>query len=436
MHLSLRTLAVAAFFSLSQFACEGTNTGNPNTDPTGGPGLGEVGGCKKQSSTEVAPDALTFLGATPDDVLAMALGSHTETLTWHAQDIASYGPESGEHELVINVASRGAARVVKYVPDDNGVAEFGGDCGEQLELPVRVDLSSDGGALDEHFDATLVARSALSASLHYAPSPTALGGSFAITTVHRPGFTLAQVDLSVAFTRFGSSGSFDGVFEIRSNDSVGAAPGNGPLASWGLARCPTEGHAVPLDQDIAGFSGNDVLAMLQGASQGKVSFDGATPSNVSLSFVAESGGICALLERPTFGSGTPGTLLIGGTLTVDSADGRIDARWPVRVRAVPNEQAELGELTIGLDTERPARLDAASAPYGLSGVDVAGFDSSSLGLALQVSPSEGLRGTVSVTGFTHPMCSTDVVSEPGGGSSSPGCPGSRPTEVTQATFTP
>jgi hypothetical protein len=268
--LALETCALTlSLLAGALSACvDGTSTGNPNN---GGPGVGEETGggyCKKlDSGTSRRTRRRSWLSA--GEVLAFVEGTHEETLTWYPQSIASYGPESGSQALTLVITRKGSPRLTHYGPDTGG-AEIGTDCGPAIEVDVDVTLTTAQGALDERLSGTLQIKSALTASLFLRPDPNKLGGSFHITEVHTPGFKLVQLFLNITFTKFRHAGQLQPTFEMRSNDAVGAsAGGRDPLAAWGPPACEGGKRAVPRGEKVAGFSADEVIALLddtQGAS--------------------------------------------------------------------------------------------------------------------------------------------------------------------------
>jgi hypothetical protein len=431
----------ALALALSLAGCLGTSTGNPTEDPGeehgGGTGVGSY--CKEASSRPVPVDEQTSLGFSAQQVLEFVEGEQQETLTWHAQPLASYGPESGEQQATLTVTRRDTPiRLVQYRADTGGAEiAIGSDCSDALAIDVHVALRTAGGALDESFDATLVARSSRKVSIYQRLDHKNLGGSFAITQFHQPRFRVAQMHLAVTWTPFGTTGALNVVFEQPSEDgtAVGSGPGTGPLASWGPASCgPWSGDPVPLDQPVAGFSGNDVLALLASVDALNVAWSGAPASSASVAF-ALSGGVCAQLEPAPFSPGNPdvGSLILAGVLSVRSQDGRIDAAWPVQVNALPNEGGALDEVKLAFDDQRLQQQGSLQARYGLSGIDASAYDFSSASFTLTLSPAGALTGELRVTGYTLPMCSTEPIRNADGQIvGSPGCQGATPTELAKA----
>jgi hypothetical protein len=435
MQLPRLALSLSLLAGALSACVDGTSTGNPHN---GGPGVGEETGsdyCKKRDSEDVAPDAPTELGFSAGEVLAFVEGTHEETVTWYPQRIASYGPESGSQALTLVITRKGSPRLTHYGPDTGG-AEIGVDCGPAIEVDVDVTLTTAQGALDERLSGTLQIKSALTASLFLRPDPNKLGGSFHITEVHTPGFKLVQLSLSITFTKFGTAGQLQPTFEMRSNGAVGASAGDrNPLAAWGPPACEGGKRAVPRGEKVAGFSADEVIALLDDTRNASIAFAGSAPSALTLAPFAplDSEYVCAQLESSVFDQSSPlGTLSIRGALGVKSADGRIDGRWPLELVATPGTGGSLASNAISFDWMQ--QTDAVSLPsWGIHGIDVSGYDSASPNLSLTLGPSAPLSGELKVIGYKLPNCSSEPVTMPGGGVGVPGCPGSTPTELARGT---
>ncbi|HEX6240795.1 MAG TPA: hypothetical protein VFZ61_07875, partial [Polyangiales bacterium] len=322
-----------------------------------------------------------------------------------------------------------------------GGPEIGTSCQDVLEIDVSVSLQTDAGALDESFDATLRVRSDRKVTLFTHPKPDELGGSFALTDVRLPGFSLVQLDLLLQFTPFGISGEFSGVLGMTLDGpggGAGVAASGGPFATWGLARCGYSSNvAIPFDAKAAEFSGNDVLALLNGVSQVGVSWSGAPSSTASVSFAKSSQGACAQLDSIALAPGKTGTgaLTFPGVLSVRSQDGRLDAAWPVEVNALPDESGALESVRLSFDNQRLPQTGTLQQRYGVVGVDASGYDSSGAMLTWELSPARALNASLVVNGLKFPMCSSTPMMVEGGGWGVPGCQGATPTELTRATFT-
>jgi hypothetical protein len=439
------------------YACEGTSTGNPTQDPKGGGTTGEGtshGGdlganCTQVSSMELDPDAQTSLGFSANDVLAFAAGAHEEKLTWNDQAGSfDYGPEHGEHGLTLRVTQKGAARLVSYTTDSHGgrgeIELYGGDeCGDQLEIDVDVTLTTDQGALNETFATTLATRSDLAVKLYTTLDPKKLQGSFTATNLPQ-GFSLAQFSLDITLTKYGTQGSLRATIQTMSSGSGGStgtgsvAIGGGssrPLASWGPENCLYRGTALPLSAVVHGTSGADLLTLLNRSTTANVTFEGSAASAATISFSARSDRACVVLDNGFATIGGQGSIYVQAGLRIKSADGRIDATWPVAITSTSDDSGNVAQVQVAIDDESLSQEGTFATRYGLSGVDVSRFDSSRVQLMLTAAAQMPLDGTFEVTGFTNVPCTPMVTSRPGEGSSSSGCAGAMLTTVARARIT-
>jgi hypothetical protein len=493
----MRACTTTLLTSLLLLACaqEGTSTGNPkgdtgpetddtNENPDGGehvdngnPTLGGFG-CPAGDSTVLASvDTDTPLGFSAADILAFAGGSHEVTIRWNPSEFASYGPESGDHALTITLShDDGEIRFVE--PKENngdGDNHLGSllptaPCSEWLEIDVTVTLKSDGGALDESFETTLMARSPLQAIASHQLKHDQVMGGFEITDVRIEGFMLAQLQLSMTFTPLGSSGNLSAVFEVRRGDAVGNAAAGGGLATWGVADCNDRffgsGVGAELDQDVLGVRPNDVLELFEQKASVEVSWQSGSSTTSTLAFTPAGESACIVFDEDGLGTAR---ISIPGTLTMQSEDGRLDGAWAgslhtnVHADASSVSQASFELTSNGLG--EPAEDGDAGAYFGFPMTDADGYDFWSVGVQLSVSASgsepnvePNVMGELRLTGFELAECAggdpdRDPAPDPdtgsagmGGGSmtagsagsaeggGSPGCRGSDPFELEAATL--
>jgi len=126
---------------------------------------GEGGQCK-ETPRALGLDETSPLGFSPRDVLGFAQGEHTAAFEWLGSPRVPYGPETGQGTLLLKVTSLGRARLVTRVPAGAAiVTEQLGCCPDSVQLDVRLVLQTEGGALNETFDAVLDAQTASSAAL-------------------------------------------------------------------------------------------------------------------------------------------------------------------------------------------------------------------------------------------------------------------------------
>jgi hypothetical protein len=426
-------------------ACEdGTSTGNPNTDNGhGGDGTGELAGgganCKVTSAMEVAPDAETTLGFKASDILAFVAGKHEEKITWNAQDGFTYGPESGEHTLTLEITAKGAPRLTHYTRAANGggeIALIGGEaCSDAIEIDVEVHVKTDQGALDETFSSTLVARNDKQVSLYQRLTNDKPEGSFSVSSVSLANARVVQLALSIKLTKYGTQGSFTGILEQRIGDGVAAGTSRDPIASWGPQDCGYHGTPVPNSAKVEGYSADDVLSLLGRATSASVASTGSAPSTASLAFSAQSDHACAVLDDGFATLGGEGSLYVRAALLIKSADGRIDATWPLGITATSTPSGEIQEVRVAFDDAQISATSDFGARYGLRDVDVSRFDSAIANLSLSATTQAPLSGTLTVTGFKNAPCAPSVMVGPDGSSSSGGCAGAAATQVAELHIT-
>jgi hypothetical protein len=440
----MRTSVVVAMMAWVA-ACNGTSTGNPFDDGNLGPGE-ETGGhaygnCDSEETTLDSVDAQTPLGFTAADVLAFAAGEHQTTIRWQPSELASYEPESGEHALTLRVTHAGGElRFVEYREGESNGQEIGlaalEPCSSHnaIEIDVEIEVTTDGGALDERVAGTLRASIINWATLHIALDPDELGGDFRITETRPAGFTLVQPTLDFGLSPLGLRGTFDGVFEMRNDDAVSAAGGRGPLATIGdEASCDGGGLPIAIDEALSGMSGQDAVDRVDQLTAMQGTWGDGSRTDVRLELVHDGESVCAIFERSYLLNVTEaGTLRFRGTLEATSDDARLDARWPVVVDAAPAEGGGLGTVSIALDVEKIGAIAAADLPTvsGVQGIDGAGYDSLQVSMMMELDPDTGTSGEFRAQGLHFADCpTTPPQPQPGGGSSSPGCPGATFVEL-------
>jgi hypothetical protein len=248
---------------------------------------------------------------------------------------------------------------------------------------------------------------------------------------------VVQLSFAMTLTKFSAQGSFTGILEQRSNGSVSAPASREPIASWGPQDCGYHGTPVPRSAKVQAYSADDVLALLNRAQSGSVTFDGAQPSTATLAFSAQSDHACAVLDDGYATFGGAGSMYVRASLRIKSADDRIDATWPVGVTAKSTPSGELAEAQVSFDDDIQQIMGTGSfgERYGISALDVSGYDSAIALLSLSASAQQPLSGDLIVNGFKNAPCSTMVTREPDGSMSTPGCAGAAITQVAKARIT-
>ncbi|MET0282892.1 MAG: hypothetical protein ABW352_00420 [Polyangiales bacterium] len=382
-------------------ACEGTETGNPFQDS------GESSYCEAVSTTELTLSQRGALGFAAEDVLSFARGPRSETLQWQSLRAGSYGPESGQGTLALTLTPvANKARLVDYEQRQGGGEEVGAECPDQLEIDVDLRLVSGGGALDETVRTVLAARSAEVASAYARVDPAKLQGTLTADSGLGADWRWEGLQVQLQATRYGFSGSLTPSFEKRSQDAVSNSAGSGPMATFGLAPCPA-GTAVPLDVAAA-----PLLTLLTQHASADVN---ATTAAISF----EPAGSACLLTSADLAHDGPG-LMVLGTLTFVTADGVIDARWPVELRS---NQDGTGPVNVVLDYRARLPEGTLEQRYGLR-VETAGYDYGSAELKLTLATG-GWSGAILAYGYKSPQCPTSTPD----GQGSPGCPGAERSEL-------
>lgn len=429
-------------------ACEGgTSTGNPNDDNTdlsgGGTGTGNSGqgtpvgsGCQQGASRELALDEETPLGFAARDVLDIVEGTHQQTISWNEIEVASYEPEHGDQSLTIQIARQSAPRWVEYArtesPMGGGLLGMVEDrCLPTLEVDLQVSVQSDEGALNEKFTTTLYTRSTDAVTLSFTETLEEIGGNLVFTPAQE-GFMLDMLYFDLEFTKDVARGEIRASFSRPENGAIFGMAGLKPLATWGPAAC-AEGEAlVRSDTQVANFSADDAIALIQSVSESTVTFADEPPSRVVFStFAPENEFACAYQSGtrgpvPTEKEGPKGTLSFAGSWNAVSDDGRINASWPVLVRAVADDAGNLAAVSIRLDSARIEGQTFAER-YGIA-VDPPSLDVINVALALTVTPTTSLEGTLNISGYDRPVCQQVA---PGAGGH---CPAATIVQITSASF--
>lgn len=455
-----------AFLCLTLFgmcACVGTSTGNPangSKDAGGaadGGSEGTVNGggfCDAQKTPLATLGSTTSLGFTAADVLALASGQHDAPLQWLSAAPETYGPESGVGQLHITVtAPAPKPRFVHLTQKSaSGAAptiDIGTPgCFDRIELDVHVHVTTDGGALDESFEATLSAQTSRLAQLHGSVPAAAVGGTFEISgNANKQAFVLDALTFEMSFTRFGSGGQLlASLSSSATQPDAGAGTSTGGVSTQiNLARWPAGADCNLPGLGVSAASSVDKLSVKAGkelvaaAHALTLKWQAGASTGLTLAFTTSGDTACVTgLDDPS--AAVPVTLSAPGTLHATTSDGRIDATWPVMLAVVADAQGALDHVAITRDTNTDPFVDASAfeQSYGIHGVDLAGYDKASAELMLTFAATGTTSGTLTVNGAVVPACATDkplpVDAGTAGGSSSAGCAGYMLTPLEQATI--
>ena len=257
--MSTRKFRVPALLLLLFGSCVGGQTGGE----VGGTPPGSVGGDGGGSATlnvetedhcletsrPLAIDELSSLGFTPNQILSWAGGEHSASFEWGTQSagwVLVYTPEVGENTLTVTVSAQGDAEFVHSEPMPWGEAGAGGRlggsselaassehaerCADRVEIYVSVRVQTSGGALDELFEAELVAKEAQQASLAIRLDLALLSGSLVVELSDPPDGLIDDVLFSATFTPGGFSGELRCTASVENESVAQAAPIT--MAQW------------------------------------------------------------------------------------------------------------------------------------------------------------------------------------------------------------
>ncbi len=218
----------------------GGQTGTEDVRPDNGfetaEGGDDGGLCAARSVMPLDRDQVSPLGFSPAEVLAYALGSTELDALFSSEGVPFvFGPESGMTELSIVVLELGGEYAyVSY--DDPSV------CGApSVQLEVVLSFATNGGALDERFIATLLAREAGLVSFAVQRDPSDWAGSLSFET------TAAQSVTGLVFegqiTPDGHSGMLRAVVEETTEEISSQA--QLVILTWPASIPPTNVSVLP-----------------------------------------------------------------------------------------------------------------------------------------------------------------------------------------------
>jgi len=218
----------------------GGQTGTEEARPGNGLGTtegGDDGGlCAARSVVPLDRDQVSPLGFSPAEVLAYAVGSTEMDALFSSEELPlAFGPESGVSTLQILVEDLDGQRsYVSY--DDPSV------CGApSVQLDVVLSFVTGGGALDERFAATLVARDANLVSFAVSRDPSDWAGSLSF------GLTANQSITGLVFegeiTPDGHAGVLRAVLEETTEELSSQA--ELVILTWPASIPPTNASVLP-----------------------------------------------------------------------------------------------------------------------------------------------------------------------------------------------
>jgi hypothetical protein len=437
------------FFAFSALAlgCAGGQTGDlSGGHDTGGEQANGGGNCEMHKQKLESFDEMTALG-TPEQVLEFAEKTFEAPLTWAApapNQTWQVGPESGTSSIHLEVTRGESAYYVTYTPKQNDsgaeIASVGVLCPEpQIGVDVHVELSTEGGALNESFDTLLLAGSTRVATISRPIDFDELSGSLAVT-YSDPEVELVQVGLNVTLMPEGMTGSIGGIEQRTQGDAVSASAGRaGAIAVWpDSAACDDQdgdgsGLGVLPDQNALGITGNAAGELLSGTTPVAVTWRDGTETELTLAVEIAGEGCLKISNNYGLDGGENGMATYPATFTLTSEDGRLDGIYSGKLFTYPNGD--------GSDINAEAFLELPAAQIAESGFPMAEAPSGAhrVAVRLQVLMENGAltEASVALNGLTDPPCVTtppEPMATPGGGMGSPGCEGTHVTPIESASW--
>lgn len=423
--------------------CEGGQTGDlSGQNPNGGETAS--GGCDEHKQPLASFDEMTDVGSA-NQLLAFAEGKFDAPLTWKAPSSGqawSAGPESGEGQVHLQVTRGEHAYLLTYSPhqqtgEEGGIA-IGVICPPtQLGVEARVDVTTDGGALDESYSTLLRSSTAGVAQVNVPFDPAKVNGELSISSSN-PQAKLVQLQLGATLTEAGMTGRLAGLeqttYGTGPNSVVGAA--EAVLAVWpdaeacrGFSR-DGGGLAVPVEDEVLGSTGTATLASLVPASPQPITWQDGAQTTLTIGIEASGDGCFRVRDEIPLELGGGPSATYPVMISLKSGDGRLDGTYSGQVVAIGSGagRSVVAEASLQLAVDEAGQS-------GFSDVDVpAGADS--LSLRIETTLEGGLvAGTVRLVALTDPDCApAPSSSTPGQGASAPGCAGQTQTPIESASW--
>lgn len=419
-----RTILGSALCSLGcslALACSNvTDTGNPNHDKGS-----EAGGddCDR-TLRPIELDEVSSLGFSAADVIALAEGAHTETLAW-LENESAHGSGDEPTQVEVRIEFGGGSRFVDREPKPatgGDLGEGGPDiayesvCHDRLELDATLTLRTADGALDESVPVVVWAETARLVHAGFSLDADELAGSLEVSVEAPPGFEpdgLTKLGFDVRIADVGFAGSIGAQATFR-NDTGVAAGAVGAIARWPEDnRCGT-GFPVPAEQSESVQEALDAFN-----DRGPLTLEyepEADSSELSYALSATTDTVCEELD-----AASAGELMFEGGLELTSADGIIDATFPVQVTTgIEGGELYFVQASMAKSSEAPDMLLAALGVR--QSVDFSGYDYGQVTLSALVSEGR-LEGSISARGADEADCVSNPPEPDPNGMGAPGCRG-------------
>jgi hypothetical protein len=368
MRIRKLCFAVASSLLAGLGGCSGTHTAaepqpllRDEADPAGWY-------CSGGSRSTVGDDEVVAeLGFAPADVLAFAIGHHEATLRWSDDGDLDVSPERDSSTLNLEVERAGD--VVLFKPD-NAYTGHGSTCELWYEIPVRLALNSEGGALDEAFSATLRTRRPDAAFLRVTSEGGELDGALeALLSFQGMELEPEELLLSVGFSRTSASGVLEGRWQLPPSEEY--VPDRKTLALWGPADCGRLQLAVDFTASRYGRLARSMVNVLRDLAGVRVTWSDGSSTAARTAFTTDADGACF---TPIYDpSATWAHTQLDGFLELQTDDGRLDGSYEVTAAISGDSTLALAGHTIRVAMETNAS-EGPMAPSELGFVRITTAD--------------------------------------------------------------
>jgi hypothetical protein len=424
--------------------CEGGQTGDLSGQNDRPNGETASGGCDEHKQPLASFDEMTEAGSA-NQLLAFAEGKFDAPLTWKAPSSGqawSVGPESGQGQVHLEVTRGQHAYLLTYSPHqqtgEGAAIDIGVICPPtQLGVEARVDVTTDGGALDESYSTLLRSSTAGVAQVSVPFDPANVGGELTVSSSN-PQAKLVQLQLAATLTEAGMTGRLAGLEQTTYGtgpDSVVGA-GEAVLAVWPDAEaCRSSsrdggGLGVAVEDEVLGSTGVATLAALAPGEPQPITWQDGVQTTLTIGIEASGEGCFRVRDEIPLELGGGPSVSYPVVISLKSADGRLDGTYAGQVIAIGSGAGR----SVVADASLQLAVNEADQS-GFSGVDVpSGADS--LMLRLETTLEGGMiAGTVRLVAITDPDCGSPASSPSSDGSQgAPGCPGQTQTPIETASW--
>lgn len=377
------------------------------------------------------PDAMTELGFSAAEILALANQAFQSDLRWNGIERVQYLPGPGETTLTLRFTAGDVSFVERNELSRDGTHtdEVRDPCDDELAIGVELQVTTEDGALDETFETELRAATKSWATVDLPLDLDALEGSFEVIAVAEseraePGAAqIVQPTLRVAVSPFGSRGAFDAVLEERTSDAI-SGRGVG-FAEWPSDSSCSDGLPAGLGESPSGPSALALLDSLAAAPALAWQWQDGTETTLALSFAPTSQEYCVFQSLEAGLSSSLAT-----ELTLTSEDGRISGSLPVEVMWGPGSEEGTTQVRARLASSATFATEDASLFPELE-AELDGYDSIRLTFFVAFlidgdGEATGAEASIEVFGGMQSVC--DVPGSP--------CPGIQETAVERGELLP